>query len=174
MLHFLKIISKHCFVIWYVLIWFCLLSHFWLPQVLKPSIPPLMVINMCGLAWEKRRIVPQFLVFSGGGTVPSSGAAALGAAGCSGGEDLWQGVYLGAASVGEVSPLLHWPLKGMNQWKKIQIRFTTAILDSLGSPFEKVLYLQKQPLLAFSCFTVIIFFSVSQKCRIFPWNKNYF
>lgn len=42
----------------------------------------------------------------------------------------------------------------------------------LASPLEEVVYLQKQPSLAFSCFTLVIFFSISQKHRNFSMEQK--
>lgn len=147
---------------------FCLLSHFWLPQVLRPSIPPLMVINICWLAWEEScATVP---VFSAAGTVTSSGAAGLGAAGCSGCEDLWQGVCWVLLLF---ERFLHCSTDtGKDEAMEVNTNEVhhSNFGQSRQSPWESSSLTETT--LACFCLFHCDFFSVSQKYRIFPWNKN--
>lgn len=131
------------------------------------------MVNIFWLAWEKRKTVPQFLVLSGGGTVTS-----LGAAECWGCEDLWQGIYLGATSVWEVSPLLHWHSE---RDEPMEVTINKVHYSNLGqtssSPWVSSSF-TKPPLLAFFfvslwlflffCFSKIQDFSMEQK-----WLLNY-
>lgn len=133
-------------------------------------------MDICWLAWEKRKTVAQFLVLSGGGTVTSSGAAGLVAAECSGHEDLWQGVYLGAASVWEVSPLLHWHCE---RDEPMDVTTNKVHYSNLGQTIQSpwVSSLLTETTFAcfflfhcdfFSCFSKIQDFSMEQK-----WLLNY-
>lgn len=94
------------------------------------------------------------LVLSGGGTVTSSEQLVWELQSAQG-EDLWQGVYLGAASVWEVSPLLHWPC---GRDEPMEVTTNKVHYSNLGqtsqSPWASSLLTET----TFACFLLIFFF----------------